>query len=172
RGRSPVLAGAIERLGSWRREGRGAPPFNCALGSRYGQYRHDLDGIAGENGEMRMLFKELRGSLMRLGAHNREGAHFIADVVGAPLRDLLGPPQRSSHCEDGGMMLLNPRFPGRHAFLLFRAALAFGKRIPGRSPRAGFAAKEHGEIVTGRIHDDLSDLVPARAAARPLAVDE
>src|SRR6185312_8668301 len=124
-----------------------------------GQYGHDLNRIARKIGEVGVFFEELRGSLMRLSAHDRKGAHFVADVADATFRDLLRLPQRSSHGDDGRLMLLNPRLPGCYALLLFGAALAFGKSIPRRSPRAGFAAKKQGEIGTGSIHDDLAILV-------------
>src|SRR5439155_15844004 len=57
-----------------------------------GQHGHDLDGIARENGKVRMPVEELGSGLMRIRAHNRECAHVIARIVEATLRDLLGFP--------------------------------------------------------------------------------
>jgi len=39
------------------------------------QHWHDLDGIAGEDREMRMLLEHRGGGLVRIRAHHREGAH-------------------------------------------------------------------------------------------------
>src|SRR4030088_482032 len=50
-------------------------------------------------------------------------------------------------------MFLDPSLPGRHAFAFLRAAIAFGKGVPGHSSRTGFAAKEHCEIGIVRAHN-------------------
>src|SRR5205814_1154297 len=50
-------------------------------------------------------------------------------------------------------MFLDPRLPGRHTFSFLRAAIAFGKGVPGRSAGTGFAAKEHCEIGIVRAHN-------------------
>jgi hypothetical protein len=67
---------------------RALPP----LSAWNGQHGHDLDGIARENGKVRMLVEELGSGLMRIRAHNRECAHVIARIVDPTLRDLLGFP--------------------------------------------------------------------------------
>src|SRR5579883_29534 len=123
----------------------GAPQ---ALGSRYGQYRHDLDRVARKDGEVGMLLEELGGGLVRLRLHEREGGQLVADVLDPPWTDFLGLSQRSSHPDDGGLMFLDPRLPCRHAFLLLRTALAFGKGVPRCASRTRLAAQEHGEKGT------------------------
>src|ERR1022692_4947759 len=65
----------------------------CALrplGAWYRQHGHDLDGIARENGKVRMLLKEFGGGLVRVATHNHKRAHIIADIVDPALRDLFG----------------------------------------------------------------------------------
>src|SRR5450631_1883108 len=60
------------------------------LGTWNGQHWHDIDGIARENGKVRMIVEELSGGLVRIRAHNRKSAHVIARIVDPTLRDLLG----------------------------------------------------------------------------------
>src|ERR1035438_4520830 len=86
------------------------------LGAWNGQHGHDLDGIARENGKVRMLVKELGGGLVRIREHNRESTHVIARIFDPTLRNLFGFPQRSAHADNGGVMFLDPPLPGRHAF--------------------------------------------------------
>ena len=102
---------------------------------------------------MRMIVEELGGGLVRIRAHDRESAHVIARIVDATLRDLLGFPQWSAHADNGGVMFLDPRLPGRDAFSFLRTAIAFGKGVPGHSSRTGFAAKEHGELGIVSVHN-------------------
>src|SRR5258706_15021970 len=124
------------------------------LAAGYGQYGHDLDGIARENGKVRMLLEEPGGGLVRVRAHHRKGAQFVANVVDSALRDLLGFSQRSAHADYGSVMFVGPRLPGRHAFPFLGTAIALGKGVPGRPPRTGLAAQEHCEISIARAHDD------------------
>src|SRR5664279_556569 len=66
-----------------------APPRGLPLLSAWnGQHGHDLDGVARENGKVRMIVEELGGGLVRIRAHNCESAHFIAYIVDSTLRDL------------------------------------------------------------------------------------
>src|SRR5450631_1293980 len=96
------------------------------LSTRDRQHGHDFDRIARKYGEMRMLVKEPGGRLMRLCAYYRESTDGIADIVDPMLRDLLGLPKWSAHADNGRVMFLDPRLPGRHAFSFLRTALAFG----------------------------------------------
>jgi hypothetical protein len=128
------------------------PRAGCLLSAWDGQHGHDLDGIARENCKVRMLVEELGGSLVGIRAHNRESTHVIARIVDPTLRDFLGFPQWSAHADNGGVVFLDPRLPGRHAFSFLRTAIFFGKRVPGHASRTGFAAKEHGEIGIVRAH--------------------
>src|ERR1035438_5033741 len=93
-----------------------------------------------------MLLEQLARGLMRGRTDHCKGPHVIARIVNASLGDLLGLTQRSAHGNDGGLVLLDPRFPGQHSFSFLRAALAFGKGIPGSTARTGLAAEEHREI--------------------------
>src|ERR1700741_3726203 len=63
-----------------------------SLSAWNGQHGDDLDGIARENGKVRMPVEELGSGLMRIRVHNRECAHVIARIVDPTLRDLLGFP--------------------------------------------------------------------------------
>src|SRR6202521_1614351 len=76
------------------------------LSAWYGQHGHDLDGIARENGKVRMLLEEFGGGLVRVRSHNRKSAHVIARIVDPALRDPLGFPQWSAHGDNGGVMFL------------------------------------------------------------------
>src|SRR5450631_2448591 len=116
-----------------------------SLSAWYGQHGHDLDGVAREDGKVRMPLEEFGGGLVRVRAYNRESAHVIVRIIDPALRDLLGFAQRSAHGDDDGVMLLDPGFPRRHAFSFLLTAIAFGKSVPGHSSRTGFAAKEHCE---------------------------
>src|SRR5664279_1624137 len=62
----------------------------CSQCSWYGQHGHDLDGIAWENCKVWMVLEHFGGGLMRVCADQRKGTHFIARVVDAALRDILG----------------------------------------------------------------------------------
>src|SRR5664279_2699004 len=136
-----------------------APPRGLPLLSAWnGQYGHDLDGVARENRKVRMVVEELGGGFVRIRTHNRECAHFIAYIVDSTLRDLLGFPQWSAHADNGGLMFLDPRLPGRHPFSFLRTSIALGKGVPGHSSRTSFAAKEHCEIGIVRAHNVSFDL--------------
>jgi len=129
------------------------PARSTSLSAWNGQHGHDLDGIARENGKVRMPVEEPGGSLVRIRSHNRECAQLIAFIVDPTLRDLLGFPQWPAHADNGGVMFLDPRLPSCYAFLFLRAAIQFGQGVPGHSSRTGFAAKENCEIGIVRAHN-------------------
>src|SRR5258708_34303066 len=85
------------------------PSDRCQLAAGYGQYGHDLDGIARENGKVRMLLEEPGGGLVRVRPHHRKGAQFVARVADSTLGDLLGFPQWSAHADLGSGMFVGPR---------------------------------------------------------------
>jgi hypothetical protein len=62
------------------------------LSARYGQHGHDLDGIAREDGKVRMPLEQLGGGLVRVRTHNRKSAYLIASIVDPALSDPLGFP--------------------------------------------------------------------------------
>src|SRR5262249_29458233 len=114
--------------------------------ARYRQHRHDLNGFAREDREMRMVLEQLGGCRVRLRTHHHEGAHRVAHIRNAALRDLFGLAERSAHGENGRMVLFDPGLPGSHALLLLGAPLGFGKRHPRLSARTGFAAEKDRQI--------------------------
>src|SRR6478736_5038779 len=79
------------------------------------QHGHDLDRIAWEDREMRVPFEYAGGGFVRVRAHDREGAEFIGDVADSTCGNLLRAAQWPAHRDDGGLMLLGPSLPGRHA---------------------------------------------------------
>src|SRR6187399_1568331 len=103
---------------------------------------------------MRVPFKYAGGGFVRVRAHDREGAEFIGDVADSACGNLLRAAQWPAHRDDGGLMLLGPSLPGRHALLLLRLALGRRQRIP--VFKSVLAAEENREIGSGWLHRGLS----------------
>src|SRR5580658_307499 len=122
------------------------------LASGYGQHRHHLDAVAGEDGEVGMILEKLHGSLVRLRAYHGKGAQLIAHVLDAVLAYFFGPAERASHLDDDVVMFLNPVLPAGHALAFFDTPIGFGKCIPGQASCAGLAAEKYCEIRAVRAH--------------------
>ena len=60
-------------------------------------------------------------------ANHREAAHRVADVLDPARRDLLGLAERSAHGDDRGLVLLDPRLPGRDSLAFLDAPFRFGR---------------------------------------------
>ena len=76
KGRSPEPVRSMEELGP-----------NLGSASRDWEDLHHFNTFAWEEGEVRMVYEQPSGCLLRFGLNDREGSQVVPDVADAPFGD-------------------------------------------------------------------------------------
>ena len=127
------------------------------------QHRHHLHGFARKDREMRMLLEHLGSRLMRIRAHDREGAQLVAHIFDAFVADPLRLAERPAHGDERALVLFDPGLPGGDALLFLGSSVRPREAPSTPSCGAGLAAEKNGEICVVRSHGFSFPLLCARS---------
>src|SRR5688572_19681017 len=101
------------------------PSGSRALHLRHRQAFHDLDGNAGEDREVRMVFEHPGRGFVRFGFDDSIGGHLVPDIGDALGADALGLAERRAVVGDGFRVGVPPLIPGLDTGLFPFLALGF-----------------------------------------------
>src|SRR5690606_18570217 len=119
-------------------------PSGRRLGER--QDFHDLDGLGGKDGEVRVALEQARGRVVPGGLDDDIAGEIVLDVADPVGARALRLAERGALLEDRGLMSFPPCGPCGEALLYARVARLFAERVPAgalvRLLRAGVDGEE------------------------------